>query len=79
MGYWIDDTSDRDRTSRRCLDFLMDSSQDLNSLPKIGIPGVPQPGDSSAHLPVEKGSTAFSVSEFKIWFLNSQNQWVTKI
>ena len=73
--YWLDDTSDRDPTTRRVRDFMMDSDADLASLPRIGIPGVPQPDDTFVSLPVEKGSSAMSIKEGNLYFLNSNNEW----
>ena len=75
MAYWYDDTSDRDPTSRRCVDFMMDSESDISALPGIRTYGTPQPDDSTVHLPVEKGSTAMSISPAKLFILNSNNQW----
>lgn len=75
MSYWIDDTSDRDPTSRRVLDYIMDTPDDLAALPGINRKGTPQPDDSTLHLPVEKGSTAFCISNSSIYMLNSSDQW----
>lgn len=73
--YWYDDTSDRDPSSRRCVDFIIDTPADINNLPGIGVYGKPQPDDSTVHFPVEKGSTAMSISPAKLFILNSSNQW----
>ena len=75
MSYWLDDTSDRDPTSRRCLDFMIDTADDLNSLPSINHTGVPQSDDSTVHLPVEKGSTAFCIGNSNLYMLNSEGEW----
>lgn len=73
--YWLDDTSDRDPTSRRVVDFIMDSTDDIPSLPRIGVYGTPQPDDSFVHYPVEKGSTALCIANSSLYMLNSDNVW----
>lgn len=77
--FWYDDNSYRDPTSRRVVDFLMDSVEDLSDLPGINKRGTPQPDDSTVHLPVEKGSTALCISDASLYILNSQNQWIKSV
>lgn len=75
MAYWYDDST-QIKTSRRLVDFIMDNDDDVELLPKIGIPGVPQAGDSTLHLPVVKGSTSLSIGSASLFMLNSHNEWV---
>lgn len=77
--YWYDDNSDKDPTSRRVIDFIMDSAADLSSLPGINKYGTPQPDDSTVHLPVEKGSSVLCIGDASLYILNSQNQWIKSV
>ena len=78
MSYWFDEDSRANaRGSSRQLDFMMDSSADLPDLPTTSHEGKPM-GDTVTHKQVDKGSSAFSIAEQKIWFLDSNDQWVTK-
>lgn len=75
MAYWYDDTSARGLTSRRCVDFMMDSEEDLEALPTSSAEGEPQGDDSTLHLKVAKGSTAMSIETKILYILNSKDQW----
>lgn len=75
MAYWYDDASPRGRTSRRCVAFYMDSDSDLITLPTSDTEGEPQEGDTTLHLPVTKGSTAFSIESSSVFMLKSDNTW----
>jgi len=75
MAYWYDDTSPRSGTSRRCIAFYMDSDSDLAELPTSTTEGTPQLNDTTLHLPVGKGSTAFSIDSSSVFMLKSDDTW----
>ena len=74
MAYWF--RAGISPENSRQVEFIMDSDSDKSSLPTSSSAGTPQNGDDVLHLPVGKGSTAFSISSGKVFMLNSSDSWI---
>lgn len=74
MGYVIDHTESY--MPARQLTFIADSSSDIANLPTSSSPGLPQEGDSTAHLPVKAGSSCLCLNPGSFYILNTQDEWV---
>jgi len=74
MAYYIDHTESY--MPERQISFMADSSSDIPNLPTSSNPGLPQEGDSTAHLPVKPGSTCLCLNPVNLYILNSKDVWV---
>ena len=71
--YWLDEFIFDQNTDRVC--FMMDSDQDIESLPTSKTPGVEQAGGNVSNEPVALGSLAYSIDSGSRFMLNSADVW----
>lgn len=75
MAYWIQETNVGN--SSACKSYMCDYRSDIAKLPRIGIHGEEQEGDSVADNPCSWGSDCTCLEDTSIWILGKDtNQWI---
>lgn len=75
MAYWVQETGTHHNFSNY-RSFMCDYRSDIAKLPRAGIPGELQEGDSVSSLPCAYGSDCLCREDFSIWTLGKDtNQW----
>ena len=75
MAYWVQETGTHHNFSNY-RSFMCDYRSDIEKLPRVGISGAPQEGDTVSSLPCAYGSDCLCREDFSIWTLGKDtNQW----
>ena len=75
MAYIYDDNVIFDVNENR-IAFLMDSPDDIPSLPTTTSPGSEMAPNNVSCEPVDAGSVAFAISTSRVYMLDSNDEWV---
>ena len=74
MAYWIQETNVGNNSS--CKSYMCDYRSDIAKLPRMGIYGAEQEGDSVSDNPCSYGSDCTCLEDTSIWVLGKDtNQW----
>ena len=75
MAYWIQETG----THHNLINyrsFICDYRSDIDNLPRVGISGSPQEGDTVSSAPCSCGSDAFVLEDSSVFILGKDtNEW----
>ena len=73
MAYWIQEI--HGNTNRKS--FMCDNKSDIEKLPKYGIEGAEQEGDTVSPEPCLYGSDCFCLEDKSAWILGKEeNEWI---
>ena len=73
MAYWIDPKSDM---KSNCKTFMCDYRADIQDLPRMGVHGKEQDGDSISDNPCLYGSSCLCYEDSSLWMLGKDtNTW----
>ena len=74
MAYWIDPNSSN---KGNCRSYLCDYRSDIDKLPRIGIEGAEQEGNTVASQPCACGSDCMVLEDSSVWILGKEtNTWM---
>ena len=75
MAYWVQETSNnQNMTNYRS--FICDYRDDIQKLPKVGVPGEIQEGDTVSAQPCAYGSDCLCLQDSSVWILGKDtNAW----
>lgn len=75
MAYWIQKTGTHHNFSNY-RSFICDYRSDIEHLPKVGIEGKKQDGDTVSSTPCSYGSDAFVLEDSSVFILGKDtNEW----
>lgn len=75
MAYWVQETA-KNHNFSNYRSFMCDYRTDIDKLPRIGIEGEKQEGDSVSSAPCSCGSDCLCLSDSSIWILGKDtNTW----
>lgn len=75
MGYWIQETGTHQNFSN-CRSFICDYLSDILKLPRVGINGEKQEGDTVSSTPCSYGSDCLCLEDSSVWVLGKDtNEW----
>ena len=76
MAYWVPEKSNNQNISNH-RNFYCDYRDDIQKLPKFGIPGEEQEGDTVSALPCAYGSDCLCLEDSSVWILGKDtNSWI---
>ncbi len=75
MSYWIQETG-TSHNSSNYRSFMCDFRTDIEKLPRVGVYGEEQDGDTVSSSPVSYGSDCLCLQDSSVWILGKDtNQW----
>ena len=75
MAYWVQGTGTIYNSSNY-RSFLCDYRSDIENLPRVGIAGLPQEGDTVSSAPCSYGSDCMVLEDSSVWILGKDtNAW----
>ena len=75
MAYWVQRTSNN-HTMTNYRSFICDYLEDIKKLPRFGIEGKKQEGDTISSLPCSYGSNCLCLEDSSKWILSkATNEW----
>lgn len=75
MAYWVQETGTHHNFSNY-RSFICDYRTDINKLPRVGIEGAKQEGDTVSSAPCAYGSEAFVLEDSSVFILGKDtNSW----
>lgn len=75
MAYWIQETNVGNNSA--CRSYLCDFRTDIDSLPRVGVKGQEQTGDSVSSQPCACGSDCMVLEDSSVWILGKEtNTWM---
>lgn len=75
MAYWIQETG-TNHNKKNYRSFMCDYRSDIEKLPKVGINGKEQEGDTISSTPCSYGSDCFCLEDSSFWILKKDtNEW----
>lgn len=75
MSYWVQEIGTHYNNSNY-RSFMCDYRSDIDKLPRVGISGAPQEGDTVSSMPCSYGSDCMCLEDTSIWILGKDtNEW----
>ena len=75
MGYWVQETGTHHNFSNY-RSFICDFLSDISKLPRVGINGEKQEGDTVSSTPCSYGSDCLCLEDSSVWVLGKDtNEW----
>lgn len=75
MAYWVQETA-KNHNFSNYRSFMCDYRTDIDKLPRIGIEGVKQEGDTVSSAPCSYGSDCMCLEDSSVWILGKDtNKW----
>lgn len=75
MAYWVQETGTHHNSSNY-KSFMCDYRSDIEKLPRVGIEGGLQEGDTVSSAPCSYGSDCLCMEDSSIWILGKDtNEW----
>lgn len=75
MSYWVQETA-KNHNFSNYRSFICDYRTDINKLPRVGIEGAKQEGDTVSSTPCAYGSEAFVLEDSSVFILGKDtNSW----
>lgn len=76
MAYWVQETGTHHNFSNH-RSFMCDYRADVDKLPRVGIEGAKQEGDTVSSAPCAYGSEAFVLEDSSVFILGKDtNTWM---
>lgn len=73
MAYWIQETATHHNFSNY-RSFMCDYRSDIAKLPRVGVYGIQQDGDTVSSNPCSRGSDCLCLEDSSVWILGT-NDW----
>lgn len=75
MAYWVQETTTK-QNMINYRSYICDFRSDIEKLPRFGIKGTDQEGDSISPQPCSYGSDCLCLEDSSVWILGKEtNEW----